>query len=287
MLVSINDLHTRPPLRAVAHPGALARAFSRRARPSRPTRTLTGVLAMNCEIHQLSPLRVSPADAADALRAVLHTILFARTLGAVRPREATCASSGARYVTCGDAGVERLVEDRLDALLAWIRKRDDALLLAAPDDPTTHHQLTLGFYERSEGESGGGPARSRGGLAGSFGGGGGGGSRPGSSWFAGGTLDRAFWEQWRVPLAFVPPSRGDATEAERAERRNALCRRTRDAMAEALAMAEARKDHVPPVTSAAVASFPFVIALPGEEREGALGTLKRMMLSASPPNMLA
>ena len=120
---------------------------------------------MNCEIHQLSPLRVSPADAADALRAVLHTILFARTLGAVRPREATCASSGARYVTCGDAGVERLVEDRLDALLAWIRKRDDALLLAAPDDPTTHHQLTLGFYERSEGEwrwPGEKPRRSRG-----------------------------------------------------------------------------------------------------------------------------
>jgi hypothetical protein len=90
-----------------------------------------------------------------------------------------------------------------------------------------------------------------------------------------------------VPLAFVPPSRGDATEAERAERRKALGRRTRDAVAEALSMADARKDHVPPVTSAAVASFPFVIALPGEEREGALGTLKRMMLSASPPNMLA
>ena len=80
--------------------------------------------AMNCEIHQLSPLRCEAFQAKEVLRAVLHTVIFGRTLGVVRPRDVDCELFDLTYVTCGDAEAERAVDEKLDALVAWLRKQD-------------------------------------------------------------------------------------------------------------------------------------------------------------------
>ena len=78
------------------------------------------VFRMNCEIHQLAPLRCEAFQAKETLRAVLHTILFARTLGVVRARDVDSELFDLTYTTCGDPAVERHVEERLDALVRWL-----------------------------------------------------------------------------------------------------------------------------------------------------------------------
>ena len=66
---------------------------------------------MNCEIHQLSPLRCEAFQAKEVLRAVLHTVIFGRALGVVRPRDVDCELFDLTYVTCGDAEAERAVDE--------------------------------------------------------------------------------------------------------------------------------------------------------------------------------
>jgi hypothetical protein len=57
---------------------------------------------MNCEVFSLSPLRCEPFQVKEVLRAVLHTILFSRTLGVVRPRDVDSELFDLTYATCGD-----------------------------------------------------------------------------------------------------------------------------------------------------------------------------------------
>jgi hypothetical protein len=47
-----------------------------------------------------------------------------------------------------------------------------------------------------------------------------------------------------------------------------------------------RKDHIPPVVSSEVVSFPYEISLPGESEGALFGSLKRMMLHATPPSLV-
>mmetsp|Transcript_10464 Transcript_10464/g.25597 ORF Transcript_10464/g.25597 Transcript_10464/m.25597 type:complete len:94 (+) Transcript_10464:105-386(+) len=79
---------------------------------------------MNCEIFALSPLRAEAFQVKEVLRAVLHTILFSRTLGVVRPRDVDSELFDLTYATCGDPGVERRVEEKLDALIVWLQKQE-------------------------------------------------------------------------------------------------------------------------------------------------------------------
>ena len=64
---------------------------------------------MNCEIHQLAPLRCEAFQAKEVMRAVLHTVLFTRALGVVRPRDVDCEMFDLSYATCGDEGVDAAV----------------------------------------------------------------------------------------------------------------------------------------------------------------------------------
>ena len=57
------------------------------------------------------------------------------------------------------------------------------------------------------------------------------------------------------------------------------------AMQHVVGLVNERKEHIPPVVSADVVSFPFEITLPAES-ESAFGALKRMMLHSTPPSML-
>ena len=94
---------------------------------------------MNCEIHQLAPLRCEAFQAKEVMRAVLHTVLFTRALGVVRPRDVDCEMFDLSYATCGDPAVDAAVEARLDALQAWLRRETRA-------GGETHARVTL-FHE--------------------------------------------------------------------------------------------------------------------------------------------
>ena len=66
--------------------------------------TATASSGMNCEVFSLPPLRCEAFQVKAVLRAVLHTILFSRTLGVVRPRDVDCDLFDLTYATCGDSG---------------------------------------------------------------------------------------------------------------------------------------------------------------------------------------
>ena len=76
---------------------------------------------------------------------MLHTVIFGRALGVVRPRDVDCELFDLTYVTCGDAEAERAVDEKLDALVAWLRKQD-----LRPGGPDVCAQVALSFYERRD-----------------------------------------------------------------------------------------------------------------------------------------
>uniref|UniRef100_A0A7S0X740 Autophagy-related protein 101 n=1 Tax=Mantoniella antarctica TaxID=81844 RepID=A0A7S0X740_9CHLO len=217
---------------------------------------------MNCEVFSLSPLRCEPFQVKEVLRAVLHTVLFSRTLGVVRPRDVDSELFDLTYATCGDPRVERSVEDRLDALIVWLQKQQQQQQqqqqqnggTPKPANAELQAQVCLSFYEK----------RDKGG------------------WF-GRQEERLYWEQWRVPLEIFA---GETVGmAEREQKSMELQDMLQGAMQHVVGLVNERKDHIPPVVSADVVSFPYEITLPGET-ESTFGTLKRMMLHSTPPSML-
>ena len=211
---------------------------------------------MNCEIHQLAPLRCEAFQAKEVMRAVLHTVLFTRALGVVRPRDVDCEMFDLSYATCGDEDVDAAVESRLDALHAW-------LLRKTRERGETHARVTLSFHEL---QHVGGTQRIE--------------KRP-----------TACWEQWRVPLEVVVVDEAHAREEVREQLALELRDTLRGAIQHVLGLAGERKDHIPPVTTASAVCFPFAIGGSfaedkEESRNGALGTLKKMLVDASPPSML-
>jgi autophagy-related protein 101 len=65
---------------------------------------------------------------------ILHTIMFNRALGLVRPREVDSELFEITY--CGDAATEKKIEEKIDLFLAWVEKH-----------PNKKSQVCLSFYE--------------------------------------------------------------------------------------------------------------------------------------------
>ena len=67
-----------------------------------------------CEVFELPELELEPYELREALRCVLHTVLFQRALGLARPRDVPSELfEGVSYATVGDAAGEELVEERI------------------------------------------------------------------------------------------------------------------------------------------------------------------------------
>jgi autophagy-related protein 101 len=136
-------------------------------------------------------------------------------------------------------------------------------------------------------------------------------------WFST-TEERLTWEQWcarstHAPLCVTPPNarrRADVTRwrchrrlhvhlvrppasadspassaaaEERAARHAALETALSSALVYILRTVNERKEHIPPVVSGGVVSFPFDIALPPEEGGYGVETLRRLVTAVRPP----
>jgi len=254
---------------------------------------------MNCEIHSLAPLRCEAFQAKEVLRAVLHTILFTRALGVVRPKDVDCELFGLSYATCGDPAVDAAVEERLDALATWLhRKTSDARR------GETRFRVTLSFHELD-----GSAEKGRGGAIEGARTSDGGASEPrkkerprSANAKKKDFIKSGCWERWRVPLEVSSKIEAERDGNERdasgkeqlVETRVARALEVQDALRmsirRVLTLAGETKDHIPPVTTSEAACFPFSVSLPDDEADDfartALGTLKRMLVNASPPSML-
>lgn len=221
---------------------------------------------MNCEVFELQELEVESYQIREVLRCLLHTIMFTRALGLVRPRDVDSELFDITYVQCGDPTIERKIEEKIDSFCSWVEK-----------NPSKKGQVCLLFYEKR--------------------------NKAMMAWF-GSKVERLYWEQWSIPLSLAGPaheepppplSRADSPRPRSLsmgcrpaseERRRRLEAALQDAMVRILTIVNEKKDHIPPVLSAQVASFSFEISIPSAQDSAYGLDMFKRMLQTTPPHML-
>lgn len=210
----------------------------------------------NSELFNLPVLEVEPHQVREVLRCVLHTILFNRALGQVRPRDVDSELFDITYVKCGDAEVEAKVEGRISEFCTHAEKR-----------PADTAQLYLSFFEKRKRQVG---------------------------WF-GKQDERMCWEQWRINIRIISPPDLYSTEPNsvamnrvRSQRQARLQAALEDMLTLIIRSVNDRKDHIPPVTSSSIVTYPFDVHMDiGGSKFLPLNTVKRMLMQATPPPMLS
>ena len=77
----------------------------------------------NCEQLNLPLIEVEPHQVRELLRCVLHTIIFNRALGHVKPRDVDSQLFDVTYVHCGDEEVERRVEAKIGEFCQFVERK--------------------------------------------------------------------------------------------------------------------------------------------------------------------
>jgi len=164
----------------------------------------------------------------DVLRCILHTILFNRALGLVRPRDVDLELFNITYVQCVDITVEREVNARVEAAMNWLDK-----------NPRKPVQVSLSFFEK----------------------------RYKQAWFSK-QEERLYWEQWTVCIHCSNHRQrsttitGDTHDLqEHHERQKRLQDLLRETLAMVLRHVNEKREHIPPVVSSEAVTFPYEIAV--------------------------
>mmetsp|Transcript_9620 Transcript_9620/g.17014 ORF Transcript_9620/g.17014 Transcript_9620/m.17014 type:complete len:216 (+) Transcript_9620:79-726(+) len=215
-------------------------------------------MADNTETHQLPPLELEQHQVREALRCLLHTILFNRALGPVRPVEVEAELLDLSYVRVHDEEVVAAVELSMNELCGQLERSAGRGAEA---------QVRLAFYEKRQGSS---------------------------TWFGG--QANCFWEQWFINLAVMSheamllrASTMPGTTLAEGGQPPVSSRVTEVLSCITRALSE-RREHCPPVVSSAAVSYPWEVSVT-HPREGrgafSLGGMKRMLMQTTPPRMLS
>ncbi|POO02723.1 Autophagy-related protein [Trema orientale] len=220
---------------------------------------------MNCEVCHLKELEVhSEFEIQEVLRGILHTILFHRALGLVRPKDADLELFEITYVQCGDFEIEKKIDEKIEQFISWVEKH-----------PNKKSQICLSFYEVKNKQA---------------------------SWFTNKT-ERLYWEQWYINLnvSHLPRTHsskshrskvvvepGENALEERSARRAALEASLREVLFQIIKFVNEKKDHVPPIPNqGGVVSYPYEITIPSSS-ESAFGMdMFKRMLQTGHPTMLS
>ncbi|CAA7393869.1 unnamed protein product [Spirodela intermedia] len=218
---------------------------------------------MNCEICHLKELEVEVFQVREVLRCILHTILFHRALGLVRPKDVDSEHFEITYVQCGDAELEKKIEEKVDHFCSWVEKH-----------PNKKGQVLLSFYEVKNKQA---------------------------SWFTN-KVERLYWEQWHVNLHVLQPSgahgkpHGGAKPArdpggggreESGSRRGSLEASLRDVLFQIIRFVNEKKDHIPIPNPDCVSSFPYEITIPSHSDSSFGVEIFKRMLQTGHPTMLS
>lgn len=190
----------------------------------------------------------------EVLRILLHTIVFNRALGPVKPVERDSELFAVTWVECGDPEVSRKVEEKIGQFGAWVQR-----------NPGKRGQVCLSFYEK----------------------------RQRQSWFST-AEERLYWEQWVLEVAVAEPPPAEFEEQQafaasslRAQRRQRLQAAIEEGLTCIVRAVNDKRDHIPPVVSASAVTFPFDIQVAGDSGSVfSLGVVKRMLQSTNPPSVL-
>ncbi|KAF4393138.1 hypothetical protein CsatB_024419 [Cannabis sativa] len=220
---------------------------------------------MSCEVCQLKELEVGhfEFEIQEVLRCILHTILFHRALGLVRPKDADLELFDITYVQCGDLEIEKKIEEKIEQFISWVEKH-----------PNKKSQICLSFYEVKNKQA---------------------------SWFTN-KIERLYWEQWYINLNVSQLQRttssksrrtkvvepGENAMEERSARRAALEASLRDVMFQIIKFVNEKKDHVPPIPNReGVISYPYEITIPSSSDSAFGMDMIKRMLQTGHPTMLS
>ncbi|KAK4143817.1 uncharacterized protein C8A04DRAFT_12008 [Dichotomopilus funicola] len=187
-----------------------------------------------------------PSSVRDVVRGILHTIFFLRYFSAVLPQTRDVLGLELAYVP--EAEIETLIDQRVAALVRQLeseRHQSHALsdnrggglglgLLGAGTPPSTtssggggRGQVTIQFLEK----------------------------RRRKTWYAMRGDDEVCWESWTVKVTVADPR----TEGERAKVRRASETTLHNTIMKTITLANAHKDHIPPITTSDSNPFPYQI----------------------------
>lgn len=216
---------------------------------------------MNCEAFHLNELELEHFQIREVLRCILHTIMFHRALGLVRPKDVDMELFDVTYVQCGDRDLEKTVEEKIDLFVAWVEKH-----------PNKKGQVCLSFYETRN---------------------------KSLTWFTS-KVERVHWEQWLISLTILSPKvsenksrhgraltvdSGETMMEERNKQDAVLEASLREVLFQILQNVNEKKDHIPPVLNSNIVSFPYEITISSpSDSLIRMDKLKRM-LHTGPPTM--
>ncbi|KAF3438894.1 hypothetical protein FNV43_RR17169 [Rhamnella rubrinervis] len=220
---------------------------------------------MNCEVCQLKELEVEHFEIREVLRCILHTIVFHRALGLVRPKDIDLELFEITYVQCGDSELEKKIDEKIEQFISWVEKH-----------PNKKSQICLSFYEVKKNKQ--------------------------ASWFTN-KIERLYWEHWYINLNVAQQARthsskshhskvvvdpGEGALDERSTRRAALEASLREVLFQIIKFVNEKKDHVPPIPNLeAVVSFPYEITIPSSSDSAFGMDIIKRMLQTGHPTMLS
>lgn len=209
---------------------------------------------MNLEEHVLDVLVVPPFQVKEALRCLLHTILFNRALGPVRPREMDSELFALSYVRCGVAAVDKSVEEAIEKFSNQLRLNRD----------TSRGRIVLSFYNR----------------------------RIKKTFFGmSSTEEKVYWEKWVIPVVASSKSSSDYNRKpsgsdirrERDKRQRQTEEALRDSMLSIISRVNKKRQHLPPVNlnTSETMLFPYEISIP-QNSEVSESWITRMLQTGPP-----
>ncbi|GBG76793.1 hypothetical protein CBR_g23008 [Chara braunii] len=213
---------------------------------------------MNCEVFDLKELEVEYYQVREVLRCILHTIMFNRALGLIRPKEVESMLFDITYVQTGDPGIEKKIEEKIDQFCTWVDKH-----------PNKKGQVCLSFFEERK--------------ISWF-------TRPDrlywERWFVRLNVVRATSS---AGGSFGNDSATYLDSAEEPNRKHATLEvAVRDTIMRILQLVNEKRDHIPPpVESTDAVTFPYEISFPSSSDSSfGMDILKRIM-QTNPPAMLS
>ncbi|CAL5367087.1 unnamed protein product [Camellia sinensis] len=217
------------------------------------------------ELRSLSTQRIELEhfEISEVLRCILHTILFHRALGLVRPKDIDLELFEITYVQCGDVELEKKIDEKIGQFIDKVEKH-----------PSKKNQICLSFYEMKNKQA---------------------------TWFSN-KVERLYWEQWFINLNVVQHSKahsgkshhskfvvdpGESALDERSHRRAALEASLREVLFQIIKFVNEKKDHVPPIPNLEGVSFPYEITV-SSSSDSAFGMdMFKRMLQTGHPTMLS
>ncbi|CAB1096936.1 unnamed protein product [Ectocarpus sp. CCAP 1310/34] len=202
---------------------------------------------MNLKEHVLEELELHEYYVRDALQCLLHTILFVRAPGSLRPRESHCENFGLSFARCGARDVDVAVDRALEEFWRSLRP-------AGPD--LSKGWIAVSFFMRREKKSFGLFLKE----------------------------EKVVWEQWVVPVLVNtsprPTEADDTSVLARGRLQEMAVRLVQGRMLDILTSVNDCIDHVPPVGT----EYEFeMMSAPKEDRRESV--YARLMQAPSPLNL--